>query len=726
MFITACVIPHLWHVIPGGIYHRQGGRHINPYVYDDIKTIADHRHRSAHGGARIYLADEFPRQYRDRIFMANLHEHALLTDVLEPRGSGFVGKHGDDAVLANDPMWIGFSIETGPDGAVYILDWHDADICGNSVNDKGTGRIFRFAPRGLPGKTGLNLAALNDLELVDLQTHRNDWYVRRARLQLQQRAAAGRLDPSVADRLWELFRRGESPARKLRALWVLHVTKNLPREKLQTLLADPAPYVRGWAIELLGEDGSPGPDVANTFAQMAMTDASPVVRRFLASVMQRLPLEQRWAIAQGLSRRAEDAVDHNLPKLIWFGLEPLVAADPTRALDLAVRAEIPLLTQFIARRATAAKQLEAVARVLASAPPLAIRESLLQGVRDGLSGVGRREITAPANWTAAESAVLSGANDRTRELVLQLGQRFGDAKASAAQLVTLRDKSADATRRREILSEFARDGYVPTVPAVIALLDEAPLRRDALRAAAAFEDAHLAAEILRRYAAWPGAEKAEAILTLAARRSTAERLFTALKQQTIPKADVSAFAARQLQRVLGPAFIDFWGPIAQPDQAKQTEMAALKRRLSDEVLARANLANGRAVFERTCAACHTLYGNGGNLGPDLTGSNRANLDYILTEIVNPSEVMQEGYHLVTITTRDGRTLAGNLAAEDDQQVTLRMVGQDTTVAKSEIQSREKSAVSLMPEGLLKTLSNDEVRDLIAYLRTTKQVAPAGQ
>jgi putative heme-binding domain-containing protein len=133
--------------------------------------------------------------------------------------------------------------------------------------------------------------------------------------------------------------------------------------------------------------------------------------------------------------------------------------------------------------------------------------------------------------------------------------------------------------------------------------------------------------------------------------------------------------------------------------------------------------NGRAVFERTCVACHPLYGAGGKIGPDLTGSNRANLDYILTEIINPSEVMQEGYHLITITTRDGRTLAGNLAAEDDQQVTLRMIGQDTTITKSEILAREKSAVSLMPEGLLKTLSNDEVRDLIAYLRTTKQVPP---
>ena len=192
-------------------------------------------------------------------------------------------------------------------------------------------------------------------------------------------------------------------------------------------------------------------------------------------------------------------------------------------------------------------------------------------------------------------------------------------------------------------------------------------------------------------------------------------------QNTIPKRDVTAFAARQLQRVLGPSFVDFWGPVAQPAGEKQADIAKFKRLLTDAEFARAKPARGRALFERTCIACHTLYGAGGNLGPDLTGSNCANLDYILTEIINPSEVMLETYQLVTVTTRDGRTLSGNAAAEDAQQLTLRLVGQDTIIAKADILSREKSPISLMPEGLLKALSNDEVRDLLAYLRTTSQV-----
>jgi putative heme-binding domain-containing protein len=247
------------------------------------------------------------------------------------------------------------------------------------------------------------------------------------------------------------------------------------------------------------------------------------------------------------------------------------------------------------------------------------------------------------------------------------------------------------------------------------------LRRDAIRALAAYDDPRVRKAILDRYSKWDANDRAEAILTLSNRKPDADALLAALKSGAVRKRDISAFAARQLQRVIGPAFVDFWGPITPPAQDKQADMLALKRKLTDEVLAAANVSNGRAVFERTCASCHTLYGQGGTIGPDITGSNRANLDYILAEIINPSEVIQEGYQLVVVTTRDGRTLAGNVIADDEQKLTLRMIGQDAVVSKSDILSREKSSVSMMPEGLLKMLSQEEVRDLIAYLRTTRQV-----
>ncbi len=721
MFITACVIPHLWHVIPGGIYHRQGGKHINPYIYDDIKTIADHRHRSAHGGARIYLADEFPREYRDRIFMANIHEHAVLSDILEPKGSGFVGHHGDDTLLANDAAWVGFSVEIGPDGAVYVLDWHDGDICGNSLTEKETGRIYRLAPKGLAGKSGLNLAALADLPLVALLTHRNDWYSRRARVILQQRAAEGRLDGAVAARLWELFAQSKTAAHKLRALWTLHVTKNLPTDRLLPLLDHTEPTIRGWAIQLLGEDLAVGPAALQKFAAMALADASPIVRLALASALQRIPLAERWPIAQGLVTHGEDVADHNLPKLIWSGIEPLVPVDPSRALALAARSALPQITQWISRRAVAAKKLEVVAAALAGSASPSARLALLEGLRDGLTSFGRREITIPKNWTTAAAAVTATGDAKIRDLLAQVSQLLGDPQASAAQLAILQDATASLERRRDILRGFARDGAFEALPAALALLDDTSLRREAIRALAAFDDSRVAPALLTRYAALSATDKSEVILTLAGRRATAQALLVALNKNSIPKNDVTAFAARQLQRVLGPSFVDFWGPVAQPAEDKRADITKFKQLFSDNEFARANPSQGRALFERTCTACHTLYGQGGNIGPDLTGSNRANLDYILTEIINPSEVMQDGYQLVIITTRDGRTLSGNAAAEDAQQLTLRLIGQDTIIAKSEILSREKSPISMMPEGLLKSLTNDEVRDLLAYLRTTAQV-----
>ncbi|MFZ9747298.1 MAG: PVC-type heme-binding CxxCH protein, partial [Opitutaceae bacterium] len=390
MFITACVIPHLWHVIPGGIYHRQGGKHLNPHVYEDIRTIADHSHRSAHGGARVYLADAFPREYRGRIFMANIHEHALLSDILEPRGSGFVGRHGDDTLLANDPAWVGFSVETGPDGAVYVLDWHDGDICGNSVDAKDTGRIYRVAPKGLPGSRGWNLAAHSDLELTSLLSHRNDWFNRRARVLLQQRAAEGRLSPAVAPRLEALFREAPDAAGKLNALWALHVTGTATPALLRGALDHPEAYVRAWAVQLLTEDRAVGSETLARFAALAQTDPSPVVRLYLASALQRLPAEQRWELLAGLLGHAGDAADHNLPKMLWFALEPLVPADSPRALALAAGGRIPVLARWAARRAVAADQLVAITSALGAAPAGGSRPALLEGLRDGLAAQGRR------------------------------------------------------------------------------------------------------------------------------------------------------------------------------------------------------------------------------------------------------------------------------------------------------------------------------------------------
>ena len=163
-------------------------------------------------------------------------------------------------------------------------------------------------------------------------------------------------------------------------------------------------------------------------------------------------------------------------------------------------------------------------------------------------------------------------------------------------------------------------------------------------------------------------------------------LFDALRGGTISRVDVSAVSARQLNRVIGPRFADFWGSIESLSKDKQIAMDRYRFLLTDEYLSHADLVAGKALYEQTCASCHKLYGEGGEIGPDITGSNRADLEYILNNMLDPSGEIPEGYQLVTINTQDGRSYAGNIASEDDKQVTLRMIVGNVTLAKSDILS----------------------------------------
>lgn len=364
-FATCCVIPHLFHVVQGGVYHKQSLPHVNPYIYDDIKTIRDHTHLSAHGGARFYLADTFPQTYRNRLFMCNIHEHAVLTDIMVPKGSSFIGKHGDDFMPTNDMAWVGFSVEIGPEGGVYILDWHDNDVCGNAVNFPNSGRVYRIMPKSAKAAARPNLGAMSDAQLVELQTHSNDWYVRHARTLLQSRAASGKLDkPTVHAQLEEMLKSAATSPKRLRALWALQVTGGLNHKRLTSLLAHKDEYVRGWAIQFFcdasnanafqdasGVNKSPiEKSVLERFASMAKTETSPVTRLYLASAVQRLPFADRWDILEGLVSHGEDVDDNNLPRMYWFGLEPMVPDHPAKSLKLAVGGKIPALQEFVARR----------------------------------------------------------------------------------------------------------------------------------------------------------------------------------------------------------------------------------------------------------------------------------------------------------------------------------------------------------------------------------------
>ena len=353
-FATCCVIPHLFHIVQGGIYHKQSRPNLNPYTYAPIQTIRDHTHLSAHGGARFYLADTFPSEYHDQLFMCNIHEHAVLADYMEPNGSTYIGRHGSDFMPTNDLAWVGFSMEIGPDGGIYVLDWHDTDICGNAINFPKSGRIYRIMPKGAERIARPNIPSLTDLELCQLQNHPNDWFVRQARTELHHRTISGKLDrKAVHKALDEFFESSKTSPKRLRALWAQHVTKrfaNDAEEKLIQLLAHSDEHVRAWTIQLLSEDQTPPASIKPILEKLAQSDPSPTVRLYLAAAAPRLPLDHRFPILNALSQHAEDIDDPKLPRMIWFALEPLVTEHPKKALALAAQTKIPFLTESVARR----------------------------------------------------------------------------------------------------------------------------------------------------------------------------------------------------------------------------------------------------------------------------------------------------------------------------------------------------------------------------------------
>lgn len=362
-FITVCVIPHMFHIIQGARYHRQSGQHFNPNTFDDIKTIADHVHwvgtrgphagnfRSAvkggghaHAGAMIYLGDSWPAEYRNRIFLNNINGARVNVDQLERKGSGYTASHLDDFVETNDSwsQWLNFRY--GPDGSVFVIDWYDKNQCHSpnpDVHDKTMGRIFKITYKNAQWVQA-DLSKLASRELVDLQLHKNDWYVRHARLILQERGP----NKKVHKALKKILNDNPDVTRKLRALWALHVTQGIPEKELLELLNHGNEYIRSWAIQLLAEDESVPDPALERFADMAKNDQSALVRLYLASTLQRIEPERRWNIVDGLSQRAEDKDDHNLPLMVWYAAEPLVKLDMNRALELAQKANLPNILTY--------------------------------------------------------------------------------------------------------------------------------------------------------------------------------------------------------------------------------------------------------------------------------------------------------------------------------------------------------------------------------------------
>lgn len=752
MFIEACVIPHLWHVIQGARYQRQAGQHNNPYTFDDIKQIGDHVHYlgatphsgnnksdsagggHAHSGLMVYLGDNWPDEYRGKIFMNNIHGARINMDIPEPKGSGYVGRHGKDFLLANDRASQIIAMRYAPDGAVYFADWYDLQQCHTrnpKDHDRTTGRIFKVTYGEKTSKPlAFNKSSDKDLAVGAWQRHAS---ARTCRLLLQERAAAGSLQKDSLSPLQDTVKSCPSPNIRMRAMWTLHVTGLLREEDLLAVLADPAEHqtdingnaiVRSWAIQLACEAGLPNRDVISRIEAVAKSSNPPVVRLAAASAALRLEPSQRWNLVGSLLSHSEDATDHNLPLMYWYALEPLLDVDASRALDLAANTKIPNILNFSARKLAmigGEKNLDLLAAFLLNDKYAAGRGDVLRGMTTGLKG--RRDIAAPKDWDKVAAALGNVADAQVTEGVRSLSVTFGSKTAMADMRKVLSDPSAKAEDRTAALAALVTAKDPDLAPSLLSLLDDAAVRAPAIRGLANYDDAKIPAALLSRYGSLPPAEKKDALATLASRPAFAVALLEAVDKQ-VPKADFSPDLLRQLRTIKGKEVADllnkYWVAVNETDADKLAKMAKYKRLVSGQGPA-ANLSRGRELFNTTCASCHTLFGEGGKVGPDITGSDRGNLDYLLHNVVDPNAVIPVDYQAWQLDTKDDRTIIGIVKQQDAQTVTIQTATEIATINRADVAKLKPSPLSMMPEGALDALSEADVRNLIAYLRSPKQV-----
>jgi putative heme-binding domain-containing protein len=746
-FITNCVINHLWHAVPGSHFQRMFGQDLNPHVYELMTSCADHIHWAggdwqtsrgavgahsdaggghAHAGAMVYLGDNWPARYRNQLFTCNIHGNRLNCDRLEQHGGGYAARHEPDFLHAGDPWFRGLALCYGPDGGVYVSDWCDTGECHDYEDiHRENGRIYKIT-YGKPKSAPVDLAKLGDAELVNLQSHANDWHVRQARRLLQERFHAGQLQPQTHVTLLKMLRDEPTVPRRLRALWALWVTGGLDEPLLNELLADREPYVRAWALRLELEDREISPRSLQKLNELAQSDPSPVVRLHLASALQRMPAAARLQLASVLLQRLLPMDERNLQLLLWYGVESLLEqAGGTQSLMLAC--EIPLVRRNMARRLAslpaAGDPLARVTDWIADESHTDAQSDILQGLLASLEG--RRQVTMPSAWPATYTKLSQSPSGAVRERATKLALIFGDQNAFRSLRETLGNPSESTAKRQAAMTALVEQRDPQIVPRLKKLIEEEALRGPALRALAAYDDPQTPAIILASYPRFSEADKRDAILTLASRPAYALAMFAAMEQGKLDRGDLSAFVARQLAGMKDPQVqkkvAEVWGSVRSTPESKRQQIAEHKARLSATELARADIARGRALFQRDCANCHKLFDAGGAIGPDLTGSQRANLDYVLENLLDPSAVVGRDFQMQIFQTSDGRVINGIVVREDDAVVLVQTQNDRVALTKSEIEARDKSNVSLMPEGQLARLSPEDLRDLVAYLASPRQV-----
>ncbi len=770
LFFVNTVNGHLWQGIPGAHFTRPFTLDPNARTFELIDFHADHWHFDtgkswimsragaansyggghAHSGAMIYQGTRWPQRYQGKLLTLNFHGRRANQERLVRLGGGYVAQHEPDFFIAQDPWFRGMDLSCGPDGNVFVIDWSDTGECHEHTGvHRTSGRIFKisYGQNEQAAKQPIDLQSCSDQQLRSLAMSPEAWSFRQARLELARRRQIGDELTAVSEALRLTFEDPNADSRQLvQSLLALHAAGATNDVFLSAQLAHRDEYVRAWAIRLLTEcwpiDDALGPVFADDQLQRAVArasagllpkllllaenDSSALVRLTLASTLQRLPVSMRADLAIPLVSHAEDAGDHNIPLMLWYGL--MAVGDDQRGDLVAVAGacKIPVTLRLISR--FLAQQIERHPRPINDLIALAaqsddddFRSTVVQGISEGWTGW--QKVPRPSTWNGLAAAKNS---QPTTELIQQLNVLFGDGHSvDQVTAIALGQTDAGYPMRLTALQTLIQIKPANLKTICQPLLKDARMNVLAARGLSMFDDPEVAKSLISQYRSFRAPERPQIMSILVSRPSFARQMLNAIGDGQIDRDQLSAFQARQIRsfddQALHRLLSEVWGEVRDSSADQQELIGSLKQQLTTSGLPTADLRSGRSLFAKHCQSCHKLYGQGETVGPDLTGGDRGNLDYLLTNIVDPSAVVDKDFRMTQLLTADGRLITGLVTAETERTISIRTATEALVLDKSSLQSRKLTENSPMPNGLLQTLSSAQIRDLIGYLQHPTQV-----
>jgi putative membrane-bound dehydrogenase-like protein len=756
-FVSACVIDHFFHLQPGGMYSRQAGQPPYPYAYGLLPSIVDHRHHmAAYAGVCIYQGDQWPAEWKGEALMGNIHQNALNHDHLETRGSTFNAAQRDDFLTTPDGWFMPVSTQVGPDGAVWVMDWYDKYPCYQNANadpagvDRERGRIWRIVWVGDDANkpvashpSGLNLGQVPTPELTKSLENPNVWMRR-----MSQRVLSGRSD--IRDQrsaLLEMVRHATTEESRLAALWTLYSSGQIDNEILDSAAKSFKSGVRQWAARLTGEfhDGS---EAAGTRLEALAGDDEPSVRAAVATALRQhtsgsltvntpppLPFDQTGAAIVGLLdkliEKSHSENDRDLPFLIWTAAEPLMVQDPGKTLEwFADNGDdyLPLtgiLMNKVMRRFSDLKDADVLDSMVEFLGKVPTTSPLLLSAMDGLLEGQRTKPTAPAK--AAMQTLTKLLQSSNREVVAraeQLGVLWGDATALKALSTKASDASApEAERVRSIhaLHQSTTPEVRATLLGLVKGAGSDAIVVEAIRSLAEVGTEDSSQVLLDRWNAFSPAARRATSEFMSSKPNWSLQFLAAVQQGNVKRGDLPPTVIRNLathkNEAIRTAATKAFGKFTASSKEK-LKLIAEKRKMVVE--GPIDVAAGHEVAKRTCFICHKLYGEGAEIGPDLTGVGRSSLEALLHNVINPNEIIGQGYENVEVETKDGRSISGRMVENSDNRVRILMAGpHEEVVAKSEVKEVRVSENSVMPEGL-EQIPDQDFRNLIWYILAPPQ------